>query len=365
MTLQEHFASIKDFRQQHKVEHLLIDILILSIIAVICGATEYKEIEIFGKSKESFLKQFLSLPNGIPSHDTIERVIIAINPKEFHQCFMNWVKSLCASTFGELIAMDGKTSKGSYDTYRKQSPIHLVNAWSTLNGVVLGQYKVDDKSNEITALPKLLSMLQIEGCIISVDAMGCQKEIAKQIVEAKADYILALKANQETLQQEAIHLFTHAKITNRDEDVDINGNRIEIRKCTVLTDLSLLDEKQNWSNLNAVVRIQSTREVANRKTTETRYYISSLTTTAKEFNRLIRSHWQVENKLHWQLDVTFCEDKSRKRKGNSAENFSLLTKTALNIIRTNTHDKISLANKQYKAALNEDYLLNIIKSSCV
>jgi predicted transposase YbfD/YdcC len=365
MTLQEHFASIKDFRQQHKVEHLLIDILVLSIIGVICGATEYKEIEIFGKSKESFLKQFLSLPNGIPSHDTIERVIIAINPKEFHQCFMNWVKSLCASTFGELIAMDGKTSKGSYDTYRKQSPIHLVNAWSTLNGVVLGQYKVDDKSNEITALPKLLSMLQIEGCIISVDAMGCQKEIAKQIVEAKADYILALKANQETLQQEAIHLFTHAKITNMDEDVDINGNRIEIRKCTVLTDLSLLDEKQNWSNLNAVVRIESTREVANRKTTETRYYISSLTTTAKEFNRLIRSHWQVENKLHWQLDVTFCEDKSRKRKGNSAENFSLLTKTALNIIRTNTHDKISLANKQYKAALNEDYLLNIIKSSCV
>jgi predicted transposase YbfD/YdcC len=311
------------------------------------------------------LKQFLTLSNGIPSHDTIERVIIAINPKEFHQCFINWVKSLCQSTGGQLIAMDGKTSRGSYDTYKKQTPIHLVNAWSTLNGVVLGQYKVEDKSNEITALPKLLSMLQIEGCIISMDAMGCQKEIAQQITDAKADYILALKGNQETLQQEAIHLFSHSKITNTEEHIDINGSRIEIRKCSVLTDLNLLDEKQYWANLNALIRIESIREIAGKKTTETRYYISSLNKTAKEFNAFVRSHWQVENNLHWQLDVTFCEDASRKRKGNSAENFSLLTKTALNIIKTNTTDKISLANKRYKAALDEDYLLNIIKSSCV
>lgn len=365
MTLQEHFKSIKDFRQQHKVEHKLIDVLVLSIIAVICGATEYKEIEIFGKSKEVFLKQFLCLENGIPSHDTIERVIISINPQEFHQCFINWVKSLFESTSGELIAMDGKTSRGSYDTYKKQPPIHLVNAWSTLNGVVLGQYKVDDKSNEITALPKLLSMLQIEDCIISIDAMGCQKEIAKQIIDAKADYILALKGNQETLQQEAIHLFTHAKITNTDENIDINGSRIETRICSVLTDLDLLDEKQHWTSLNAIIRIESIREIANKKTTETRYYISSLNKTAKELNQLVRSHWQVENNLHWQLDVTFYEDDSRKRKGNSPENFSLLTKTALNIIKTNTTDKISLANKRYKAALDEVYLLNIIKSSCV
>lgn len=365
MTLQEHFESIKDSRQQHKISHKLIDIMVLSIIAVICGATEYKEIEIFGKSKESFLKQFLSLSNGIPSHDTIERVIIAINPNEFHQCFINWVQSLFKSTSGELIAMDGKTSRGSYDTYKNQSPIHLVNAWSTLNGVVLGQYKVDDKSNEITALPKLLSMLQVKGCIISIDAIGCQKEIAKQIIDAKADYILALKANQQTLQQEAIHLFSHAKITDTDENTDINGSRIETRICSVLTNLNLLDEKQHWTSLNAVIRIESSREIGSKKTTETRYYISSLNKTAKEFNQLIRSHWQIENNLHWQLDVTFCEDNSRKRKGNSPENFSLLTKTALNIIKTNTSDKISLANKQYKAALNEDYLLNIIKSSCV
>lgn len=365
MTLQEHFEPIKDFRQQHKIEHKLIDILVLSIISVICGATEYKEIEIFGKSKERFLKQFLTLQNGIPSHDTIERVIIAINPKEFHQCFVNWVKSLCESTSGGLIAMDGKTSRGSYDTYKNKSPIHLVNAWSAHNGVVLGQYKVDDKSNETTALPKLLSMLQVAGCIISIDAMGCQKEIAQQIIEAKADYILALKANQQTLQQQAIHLFAHAKITNTDENIDINGNRIETRNCSVLTDLNLLDEKQHWTSLNSLIRIESMREIAGKKTTETRYYISSLNKTAKEINQLVRSHWQVENNLHWQLDVTFCEDESRKRKGNSAENFSLLTKTALNIIKTNTTDKISLANKRYKAALNEAYLFDIIKSSCV
>jgi predicted transposase YbfD/YdcC len=365
MTLQEHLEGINDFRQQHKVEHKLIDILVLSIIAVICGATEYKEIEIFGKSKASFLKHFLRLENGIPSHDTIERVLIAINPAEFHKCFTNWVSELCASTSGELIAIDGKTSRSSYDTSKKQSPIHLVNAWSTHNGIVLGQYKVDDKSNEITAIPKLLNMLQVEGCIISVDAMGCQKDIAKQIIAAKADYILALKGNQGALQQEVQHLFTHAKIIDTYQTVGITGNRIETRTCSVLTDLSLLDEKQYWTCLNAVIRIMSIREIAGKRTTETRYYISSSNKTAKEFNQLIRSHWQVENLLHWQLDVTFCEDESRKRKGYSAQNFSLLTKTALNIIKTNTTDKISLANKRYKAALNEQYLFDIIKSSCV
>jgi len=365
MTLQEHFKSITDCRQQHKIEHKLIDIMVLSIIAVICGATEYKEIEIFGKSRESFLKQFLELPNGIPSHDTIERVIIAINPKEFHQCFINWVKSLIKSTSGELIAMDGKTSRGSYDTHKKQSPIHLVNAWSTINGIVLGQYKVDDKSNEITALPKLLSMLQVEGCIISTDAMGCQKEIAKQIIDAKADYILALKGNQKTLQEEAIHLFTHASPNTIDESIEKNGGRIETRKCTVLTKLDLLDEGRNWTDLNSIIRIESSREVADKRTTETRYYISSLMKTAKEFNKLIRSHWQVENNLHWQLDVSFNEDASRKRSGNSAEKFSLITKTALNFLKANTTDKLSMANKRYKAALDEEYLLKILKSSCV
>ena len=240
-----------------------------------------------------------------------------------------------------------------------------MNAWSTKNSIVLGQYKVEEKSNEITALPKLLNMLQVEGCIISTDAMGCQKEMAKQIVEAKANYILALKGNQKTLEEEAVNLFSHSKTASVDEHVDINGNRIETRKCSVLTDLDLLDEKQNWTNLSSIIQIESTREIANKTTKETRYYISDLIKTAKEFNQLIRSHWQIENNLHWQLDVTFCEDDSRKRKGNSAENFSLITKTALNIIKTNTKDKRSVANKRYKAALNEDYLLEIIKFSCV
>ena len=365
MTLQEHFSGIKDPRQQHKVEHKLIDILVLSITAVICGANQYKEIEIFGNSKVLFLKQFLSLDNGIPSHDTIERVLSLINPKEFHQCFINWTKELFKSTSGSLICFDGKTSRGSYDTFKNQSAIHLVNAWSTQNSIVLGQYKVDDKSNEITALPKLLSMLSVAGCIISIDAMGCQKEMAKQIIEAKANYILALKGNQKNLEQEAIRLFSHSKAESVDEHVDITGNRIETRKCSVLTDLNLLDEKQNWTNLNSIIQIESTREIANKITKETRYYISNLIKPAKELNQLIRSHWQIENNLHWQLDVTFCEDDSRKRKGNSAENFSLITKTALNIIKTNTKDKQSIANKRYKAALTEAYLLDIIKSSCV
>ena len=365
MSLQKHFSSITDKRQQHKIDHKLIDVLVLSIIACVCGCVEYKQIEIFGKSKEVFLKQFLELENGIHSHDTIERILKCMDPKEFHTCFVEWVQSLFKSTTGELIAMDGKTSRGSFSKAKKQSPIHLVNAWSTLNGVVLGQYKVSDKSNEITALPKLLSLLQVEGCIISIDAMGCQREMAKQIIEAKADYILALKGNQKTLQEQATHLFTHTAIESVDEDVDMSGGRIEVRKCSVIKNLNLLDEKENWKKLTSIIRIESSRQTANTTSTETRYYISSLTKTSKEFNKLIRSHWQIENKLHWQLDITFTEDASRKREGHSAENFSLLTKTALNIIKINTTEKLSMANKQLKALLNEDYLMNIIKSSCV
>ena len=364
MTLQEHFSSIEDPREHHKIKYELIDILILTVIASICGANEYKEIIIFGKAKESFLKQFLVLKNGIPSHDTLERVISIINPAEFHQCFCNFSKALCKSTEG-LIAIDGKTSRGSYDSYKNESPIHLVNAWSTANSVVLAQYKVDEKSNEITAIPKLLKMLQVEGSIISIDAMGCQKEIASKIVEAKADYIFGLKGNQQSLEQEAINLFSHTSLASKDETLDYTGNRIETRTCSVLTNLNLLDEKENWTKLKSVIRIESIREIGEKKSTQTRYYISSSLKSAKEFNQLIRSHWQIENNLHWQLDITFCEDASRKRKGHSAEIFSALTKTSLNILKMNTSDKQSIANKRYKASLDENYLMKIIKSSCV
>jgi predicted transposase YbfD/YdcC len=364
MTLQTYFSSIEDPRQQHKIKHELIDILVLSIIAIICGANEYKEIMIFGKAKASFLKQFLSLPNGIPSHDTIERVLSIINPKDFHECFYEFTKSLCKNSEG-LIAIDGKTSRGSYDSYHNKSAIHLVNAWSSANSVVLAQYKVDDKSNEITAIPELLKLLQVEGAIISIDAMGCQKTIANAIVEAKADYIFGLKGNQKTLQEEAIHLFSHTAISSKDETFDYTGNRIETRICSVLTDLNLLDEKEHWPSLKSIIRIESIREIGNEKSSETRYYVSSAIKPAKEFNGYIRSHWQIENNLHWQLDITFCEDASRKRKGNSAEIFSALSKTALNILKTNSNDKQSLANKRYKAALDENYLLKIINFSCV
>lgn len=364
MKLQDYFGSIEDPRAPHKIKYELIDILILAIVANICGANEYKEIVIFGKAKETFLKQFLALENGIPSHDTIERVISIINPKEFHQCFCNFSKALCKHTEG-LIAIDGKTSRGSYDSYKNESPIHLVNAWSSANSVVLAQYRVNEKSNEITAIPELLKLLQVEGSIISIDAMGCQKEIANKIVEAKADYIFGLKGNQKSLEQEVVNLFSHTTIASKDETLDYTGNRIEARTCSVLTNLTLLDEKDSWTKLQSVIRIETIKEIKDKKSTETRYYISSAIKTAKEFNKLIRSHWQIENNLHWQLDITFCEDASRKRKGNSAEVFSALTKTSLNILKTNTSDKQSLANKRYKASLDPDYLMEIIKSSCV
>ena len=332
------------------------DIVILAVLAVTSGADGYDAIEEFGKFHYQTLKKKLRLPNGIPSHDTINRVFQMINFRQFERLFLEWAEGLKPDgTAEKVIAIDGKTVRGSRDGYHDNPAIHLVHAWS------LGQYKVSDKSNEITAIPVLLDMLFIEGAVITIDAMGTQTDIAEKIVGGGADYILALKGNQGTLLNDA-------EFTERDtapvacyEDVDKGHGRVETRVCKVFepAEWFVLDHK--WAGLKTIVKIEATRwnAVSGKETSETRWYISSLGRSA-DFINLIRSHWHVENSLHWVLDMTFGEDHQRKRAGKAAENFALVRKFSLNILKRDK-GKGSLVTKRLKAGWSIDYLFSLLE----
>ncbi|MBE0639559.1 MAG: ISAs1 family transposase [Bacteroidales bacterium] len=361
-SLHEHFGNISDPRINRHKRHLLIDVIILTILAVICGAESWDSIELFGKTKIDFLKTILKLPNGIPSHDTINRVFSMLNSRRFEQVFTQWANTLIDKGIKhELIAIDGKTVRRSKDTYHGKSAIHLVNAWANQNQLVLGQYKTDNKSNEITAIPELLELLDIKGSIISIDAMGTQTKIAQQIVDAQADYILALKDNQQELKEEVESIFNVQTPEFSNETVDKGHGRLEIRKCDVVNNLEFAHGKEKWANLTSIVRIKSERTIASKTETETRYYISSMNADAVRFNQYIRSHWGVENSLHWTLDMTFREDEQRKRNGKSAQNFALINKIALNLLRRDK-SKGSMKSKRLKAGWDNSFLLSIIKN---
>ena len=360
-SLHQFFGGFPDPRIKRNKRHELSDIIILTILAVVCGAESWDSIELFGKTKIEFLKQFLKLRNGIPSHDTINRVFSILNPRLFEEVFIKWVNSLRDKSIDvELIAIDGKTVRRSKDTYNKKSPIHLVNAWASKNQLVLGQFRTKDKSNEISAIPKLLDLLDIEGSIITIDAMGTQRAIAKKIVNKGADYILALKGNQKEINEEAQSLFKIQKSDSSCEVTEKGHGRIETRKCEVITDLKFLDSKEKWENINSVVKITSERILKTKTESETRYYISSLSINAIDFNKYIRMHWGVENSLHWTLDMVFNEDYQRKRKGRSAENFALIQKMALNILKKD-QSKGSLKTKRLRAGWDNKFLLGIMK----
>jgi predicted transposase YbfD/YdcC len=361
-SLHQYFSKLPDPRVHRNRKHLLIDIIILSIIAVICGAESWDSIELFGKSKKDFLIKILKLPNGIPSHDTINRVFSLINATKFENLFIEWVNSIKDETIkSEIISIDGKTVRRSKDTFHQKPPIHIVSAWASNNQLVLGQTKVNEKSNEITAIPKLLELLDIEGCIISIDAMGTQKDIAKTIIENKADYILALKGNQGYLKEDAENIFNRQRPGSTDEMIEKGHGRIETRRCEVIAQLAFLEDKGNWKNLKSIIKLTAQREINGKSTIENRLYISSIDGNAKDFNKYIRQHWGVENSLHWTLDVTFREDDQRKRNGKSAENFSLIQKIALNLLKQEESKNISIKNKRLKAAWDNDYLLKILK----
>ena len=359
--LHTHFKCLKDPRIDRKKQHSLQDILSLVVIGIICGADSWDAIEEFGKAKKEFLSTFLSLSNGIPSHDTINRVFRLIQPKKFELAFISWVKSLKNKDITtEVIAIDGKSVRGSKDSFHNSKAIHLVNAWACSNELVLGQLKVDGKSNEITAIPVLLDLLDIQGCIVTIDAMGTQREIASKIIENKADYILALKGNQGNLEEEVESIFRVQNIEDEATDVEKNRGRIETRSCQIIKDLKFLDKKENWEGLKSIIKITSTREIGDKKTTETRLYISSLEHSAKEINKYIRSHWAIENSLHWTLDMTFNEDRQRKRDKNAAENFAQAQKIALNLLKIENSTKMSIKTKRLKAAWDNQYLLKLL-----
>ena len=356
------FSNIDDPRSDINKLHRLDDILLIGIIAVICAADTWKDIEAYANAREDFLRSFLDLPNGIPSDDTFNRVFSSIDPEQFERCFMDWVLGLVELTDGEVIPIDGKTLRGA-KTNGKKSPIHMVSAWASTNNMVLGQVKVSEKSNEITAIPKLLELIAIKGCVVTIDAMGCQKDIAKAIIKQGAGYILAVKENQKQLYQDIQDEFRFGKAIQAYTHEDLGHGRIETRKCSLIDTFEFIGNTDKWTELKSIVKIESIREFKNaNKANETaiRYYISSLKTSPEALLKMVRLHWGIENKLHWALDVAFSEDASRKRAGNAAQNFSVLSKIALNLLRKDKITKQGLKGKRLKAAYDNSYLLKIL-----
>lgn len=370
-TISEHFSEIKDPRIERKKLHKLIDIISITLCAVITGAKSWLDIESFGQCKYKWFKSFLELPNGIPSHDTFNRVFSRINPQELEKCFSNWVKSISDLLPEEQIVIDGKTLRRSHDRNIEQKAIVMVSAFSRQRELVLAQEKVSKKSNEITAVPKLLKVLKLSGAIVSLDAMGCQKKIVNQIIEQKADYLITLKNNQPGLYERVDELFqlvlsqdkTDLKSSNYTVFKSSHG-RTEKRSYHVLNNVSeIVNQEQKWSELNSIVRVEYLRQSKKGKTKlENRYYITSLSKNAEEIAEYIRGHWSIENQLHWILDVTFGEDNSRIRKDNAPENLAIIRHIALNLLKLDKSSLGSIKGKRNKAGWDDNYLLQLVKN---
>ena len=375
-SLAEYFQALSDPRVDRRKLHKLIDVLVIAICCLICGGESFNDMEEFGKSKENWLKGFLELPHGIPSHDTFNRVFAALNPKLFLECFLRWTQSLREVLSQEIVALDGKALRRAVK--KGQGAQYVVSAWAEGNGLVLGQLKVADKSNEITALPELLRVLELSGCIVTTDAMGCQKKIAKEIKEADADYVLALKGNHETVHAE-VKSFLDAALAEQQaprpagaklspaaanlaylETVEKDHGRLEIRRYYQSDVLDWFADKEKWEGLQSVGMVQSLREVDGKVTEEWRYHLASLPLGVATFARAVRSHWGGENKVHWIMDVCFQEDQSRARTGYAAENLATLRRLALNLLKREKTKKRGLKGKRLAAGWDHAYLLRIL-----
>lgn len=374
VTLIEQFGDLPDPRVDRTKKHKLIDIIFVTICAAICGAEGWTDVEEFGITKQEWLKQFVELENGIPSHDTIGRVFGVLDPTAFEKRFVSWVQSLAGLKSGDHIAIDGKTLRHSYDRYHEKAALHLVSAWAKDSRLVLGQTAVDSKSNEITAIPQLLDMLAVEGCLISIDAMGCQTEIAQQIIDQGADYLLAVKDNQKYLAQDLQEIFAlefdqPMPFADIDHDfsqtIEKNHGRIETRQCWTISEpdfIHYIRNYQAWPALKTIILIRAKRQTQEGHSVEDRYYISSLPVTAKTILDATRSHWGIENSLHWVLDVVFREDDARMRLGHTAHNFALVRHIALNLLQHEHSAKKSIRARRLKAAWNDNYLLKVLTS---
>ena len=371
-SLVEHFSRLSDPRSGNAKQHLFLEMLIIAICAVICGADGWSDIELFGNNKKEWLKTFLELPKGIPSHDTFGRVFAQIKAEEFQKHFIEWVEAVEKLTTGQVIGIDGKQLRRSHDHELGKTAIYMVSAWATANQLVLGQRKVDDKSNEITAIPELLKLLEITGCIVTIDAIGTQTEIAKTIIDSGGDYLLSVKDNQGHLLDDIEYLFTvdaakgfeqvphsYAKTVNK------GHGRIETRECWAIDHeeyLSFLRKRESWKGLKSIIRIVAQRQIGEKIEIQTRYFISSLPADANVILKAKRDHWKIENQVHWVLDIAFREDESRVRKDHGPENLSVLRHMALNLLKNEKTAKGGIHAKRLQAAWNTDYLLKILKS---